>query len=255
MLNSEFKKLFLFFVLSFIIIQKSFSQKVNHNNDVWFHYFGKNMFTKKLSFTLEATMRYANGFSEKQQWFIRPSVDYQFNKSLVGSVGYSHYDTYVYGETPLNKINTPEDHIWIQGTYTANLGNFKFINRLRDEFRFVGIPVKNTTGDYVIDHYEHRNRLRYMFLVNYPLTKDANGKSKLFLNVGDEAFLNIDVTDAKTLFQQNRAIAGLGYNINAHHQVQLNYIHQNIWNLGNTIQEKNPTLRISYLTNFDWFKK
>ena len=255
MLNNKSYPIFISLFLLLLIVQKGFSQSINHNNDIWLHFVGKNMLNEKLSFTLEATMRYADGFNEKQQYFIRPSIDYQFNKHFIGSIGYSHYNTYVYGETPLNKTDIPEDHIWIQGTYIATSGDFKFTNRLRDEIRFVGIPVKNAEGGYDIDHYEHRNRLRYMFIVNYPLTKDANGKSKLFLNVGDEAFLNINVTDAKTLFQQNRAIAGLGYNINSHHQVQLNYIHQNVWSLSNTIQENNPTLRISYLTNFDWYKK
>jgi len=245
-------------VLRFVALflyQFIFAQVTTTNENIWLHYIGKNMLTKKLSFTFEATMRYANGFSEKQQYFIRPSIDYQFNKHFIGSIGYSHYNTYVYGETPLNKTDIPEDHVWIQGTYVTNSGDFKFTNRLRDEIRFVGIPVKNSAGGYDIDYYEHRNRLRYILLVNYPFIKDANGKSKLFLNVGDEAFLNINVTDAKTFFQQNRAIAGLGYNINTHHQLQLNYIHQNVWNLSNTIQENNPTFRISYLTNFDWYKK
>ncbi|MFK7059441.1 DUF2490 domain-containing protein [Flavobacterium oreochromis] len=250
------KKIGVLLVLLFITIGTATqAQTINHNKDIWFHYMGKNMLNKKISFTLEATMRYANGFDEKQQYFIRPSIDYHFHKNFIGSIGYSHYNTYVYGETPINKTDTPEDHIWIQGTYVLNSGDFKFTNRLRDEYRLVGIPIKNTDGNYEIDHYDYRNRLRYMFVINYPLVKDDNGKSKLFLNVGDEAFINIGVKDAKTLFQQNRIIAGFGYNLNSHHQIQLNYIHQNNWNLGNTIQENNPTVRISYLTNFDWYNK
>ncbi len=45
-------------------------------------------------------------------------------------------------------------------------------------------------------------------------------------------------------------IAGLGYSFNSQHQLQLSYIHQHIWNFGNTIQENNPTLRFSYVTAF-----
>ncbi|OWP85368.1 hypothetical protein BWK59_00505 [Flavobacterium davisii] len=250
------KRIGVLLMLLFLIIETTTqAQVINHNNDIWFHYLGKNKLNKKVSFTLEATMRYANGFDEKQQYFIRPSLDYQFNKSFVGSIGYSHYNTYVYGEYPINKTNIPEDHIWIQVTHTTNSGDFKFTNRLRDEYRLVGIPLKKTDGDYEIDHYDYRNRLRYMFILNHPLIKDADGKSKMFLNIGNEVFINIGVKEAKTLVQQNRVIAGFGYNLNEHHQIQLNYIHQNNWNLGNTIQENNPTLRISYLTNFDWYNK
>lgn len=227
----------------------------SQNNDVWFHYAGKNKLSEKLSFTFEATMRYANGFSEKQQWFVRPSIDYQFTKKLSGSVGYSHYNTYSYGDPAMNKTDIPEDHIWVQGTYVHNLGDFKFTHRLRDENRFVGIAKYDiVSSEYEIDRYEYRNRLRYMFLVNYPLLKKDN-QTKLSVFFGDEMFLNIGKNAGKTLFNQNRIIAGLGYNLNAQHQVQLSYIHQNIWNFGNTIQETNPTVRISYLTTFDWYKK
>jgi Protein of unknown function (DUF2490) len=248
-------KIVLIFTLAVLFSMKSFSQVKSQNNNIWFHYVGKNMITEKASFTLEATMRYANGFSEKQQWFIRPSLDYKFTSKITGSIGFTHYDTYVYGDPALNKITSPENHIWIQGIYTHSKGDFKFVHRLRDENRFVGIAKLNTTsGDFEIDHYEYRNRVRYMFLANYALTK-VEDKTKLFAVVGDEMFLNIGSNAGKTLFNQNRIIAGLGYNINSNHQLQLNYIHQNIWNFSNTIQESNPTVRVSYITNFDWTKK
>lgn len=241
-------------VLFLMIFLKGYSQQVSNNTNVWLHYSGKNKFSEKLSFTLEATMRYADGFSQKQQWFVRPSLDYQFSKSFIASVGYTYYDTYVYGEIPMNKMTTPEHHVWLQGSFTHNLNDLKFTHRLRDENRFVGIATSNSQGELEITNYEYRNRLRYMFLLNHPLTK-KKGKAKLFAVLGDEVFMNIGVKEAKTVVQQNRIIAGLGYNFNEHHQIQINYFHQNIWNLKNTLLEDNPTLRISYITNFDWYKK
>jgi hypothetical protein len=240
-------------LLGILLPNNSSAQTKTSNNDVWFHYVGKNMLTKKLSFTLEATMRYANGVSEKQQYFVRPSFDYQFTKKFNGSIGYSHYNTYVYGSPALNKTDIPEDHVWIQGTFVHSKGKFKFTHRLRDENRFVGIAVKNGT-DYSIDHYEYRNRLRYMFLMNYTLTK-KDDKVKLFGILGDEAFFNLGSNAGKTFFNQNRIIGGLGYNIDKNQQIQLSYIHQNIWNYTNTLQESNPTIRISYITNLDFSKK
>ncbi|MGZ9734582.1 DUF2490 domain-containing protein [Flavobacterium sp. GNP002] len=239
-------------LLGILLPNSSSAQVKTSNNDVWFHYVGKNMLSQKLSFTLEGTMRYANGVSEKQQYFVRPSVDYQFTKKFNGSVGYSHYNTYVYGSPALNKTDVPEDHVWIQGTFVHSNGKFKFTHRLRDENRFVGIAVKNGT-EYSIDHYNYRNRLRYMFLMNYTLTKKED-KVKLFGILGDEAFFNIGSNAGKTFFNQNRIIGGLGYNIDKNQQIQLSYIHQNIWNYTNTLQESNPTVRISYITNFSLFK-
>lgn len=243
-----------FLVAAFFVFQSFFSQIKTTNTDIWLHYVGKNMLNKKLSLTLEASMRYANGFDEKQQWFVRPSVDYQFTKFFNGSAGATYYDTYVYGEVPLNRVTTPEKHLWFQGVYAKTYGNYKFTHRLRDELRWVGVASKNSQGNFEITDYDYRNRLRYMFLVNYILTKKED-KTKLFAMLGDEVFMNIAVKEVKTFLQQNRVIAGLGYNLNTNHQLQLSYIHQTIWNLGNTIQENNPTLRISYLTNFDWYQK
>lgn len=240
-------------LLGILLPNSSNAQVKTSNNDVWFHYVGKNMLSQKLSFTLEATMRYANGVSEKQQYFVRPSFDYQFTNKFNGSIGYSHYNTYVYGSPSLNKTDIPEDHVWIQGTFVHTKGKFKFTHRLRDENRFVGIAIKNGT-DYSIDRYEYRNRLRYMFLMNYTLTKKED-KVKLFGIVGNEAFFNLGSNAGKTFFNQNRIIGGLGYNIDKNQQIQLSYIHQNIWNYTNTLQESNPTIRISYITNLDFSKK
>ena len=238
-------------LLGILLPNSSSAQVKTSNNDVWFHYVGKNMLSQKLSFTLEATMRYAKGVSEKQQYFVRPSVDYQFTKKFNGSVGYSHYNTYVYGSPALNKTDIPEDHVWIQGTFVHNSGQLKITHRLRDEFRYVGVAKAQSNGDLEIDHYDYRNRMRYMLLFNYPLIKKEDA-TKLFALFGDEVFVNIGSNAGKTFLNQNRLIGGVGYNFDKNHQIQLSYIHQNIWNYTNTLQENNPTVRLTYVTNFDW---
>ena len=101
-----------------------------------------------------------------------------------------------------------------------------------------------------------------MLLATYPLIK-KEGKSQLLGIISDEVFMNIGAlgTDVnknnvgKTFMNQNRIITGLGYLINPHQQIQLCYIHQNIWNFSDTIKESNPTVRLSYLTNFSFANK
>ena len=255
-LQKQVLRLFIVGLLVGISPSIGFTQTVySQNNDFWLHYFGKNMLTPKLSFTLEGTFRFANGLSEKQQWFIRPSLDYQLTKRLVGSIGYTHYDTYVYGNPAINKTTIPENHLWLQGQFVHQFGDFKMINRLRDENRYVGIAVKTVDGSYVIDHFDYRNRLRYMLLLNYALLKKDSKTTTLFGIVGDEAFFNIGSNAGATFMNQNRIIAGFGYNINPQHQLQVSYIHQNIWNFSNSILENNPTARLSYYTNFSFVRK
>jgi hypothetical protein len=242
----------------FLQINTTNAQILSQNNNIWLHYFGKNLLTPKLSVTLEASMRYAN-FQSPQQYFIRPSLDYQFAKHFMGSVGYTHYNTYVYGSPPMNKMDIPEDHIWLQGTFVHQKGDLRITNRLRDENRFVGIAVGTkdvSTGEtkYAIDRYEYRNRIRYMLFLQYPIVK-KKGKPVLNALFGDEVFLNIGEQSGVTLLNQNRVIAGLGYPIDAYQQIQLAYVYQNIWNKTNTIEEMNPTVRVSYITNFSFVPK
>ena len=230
------------------------AQTKSQNNNIWLHYVGKNKIAKKTYFTLEATMRYANGFSEKQQYFVRPSFDYQLNKNLLASVGFTHYNTFVYGNPAIFKRPIPENHVWLQANFTHQIGDLKITNRLRDENRWVGLAtINSTTNQLEITDYAYRNRLRYMPMLTYPLVKkDKNTLLSGF--IGDEAFLNIGKKAGATLFNQNRVIAGLGYNISKSSQIQLSFVHQKIWNFTDTIEESNPTLRISYLTNLDFTK-
>jgi len=228
---------------------------MSHNNDVWLHLFCKNRLSDRWSLSVEATQRYAQGVDQKQQYFIRPSVDYQVNVQLMLSGGYSHYVTYVYGDPAINKTDIPENHYWGQLTYVQQWGGLKLTHRLRDENRFVGVAAKIPgTNDYSIDYYDYRNRLRYQFLFNYPLYKQ-DGQARLTGIVGDEAFINLGAHAGATLMNQNRAIVGMGFQVDAHQQIQLCYIHQNIWNYPNTIIENNPTLRLSYVLNLDWRHK
>jgi hypothetical protein len=256
---SNILKIIVLIVFSSFIAQ---AQTKSSNNNIWLHYVGKNMLTPKLSFTFETSFRFANGFSEKQQYFVRPSLDYQLTKHLVGSLGYSHYETFVYGNPAINKITIPENHVWLQAQFTHQLGDLKITNRLRDENRYVGVAVKAADGNYNIDRFAYRNRFRYMLLLNYPLIKEDKA-TKLFAILGDEAFFNLgsiaavpnaDNDVGATFINQNRIIAGFGYNINPHNQIQLSYIHQNIWNFPDTIEESNPTVRLSYYTNFSFVK-
>jgi hypothetical protein len=92
-----------------------------------------------------------------------------------------------------------------------------------------------------------------MPMLNFPVLKhDKNTVINGF--VGDEAFINIGKNAGATLFNQNRLIIGFGYVMSKNSQIQLSYVKQQIWNFTDTIEEINPTLRISYLTNLDFTK-
>ena len=209
------------------------AQVKTQNNNLWVHYVGKVNFTNKLSFTLEATKRNTEWGKTSQQWFVRPSIDYNINKMFTASLGYTHYKTFPYGSPAIFKSSVEEDHIWVQLNGKYKIKSSTLQTRLRDENRFIGVDQT------------YRKRLRFMALFTHPIIKKLDATLLSFV-IGDEAFFNVGSYSGKSLLNQNRIIAGFAYNFNKNNQIQINYIHQNIWNYSNTILENNPSIRVSY---------
>lgn len=207
------------------------------NNNLWIHYIGKIQIKPKWSFTIETTDRHTDWGKQHQQWFVRPSIDHVINTHFTASIGYSHYKTFSYGNPAMFKTPLEEDHIWGQLSSKHAIKKWTVSNRLRDENRFIG-PDQT-----------YRNRMRYMLMINYPLIS-----KKLHLQFGDEAFFNVGSYSGKSVMNQNRIIAGFAWFYRPNFQIQLNYIHQNIWNYNNTIFEINPTIRLSILNTFKLHK-
>lgn len=235
-----------FLILFLTTSEQGYSQMITHHNDIWMHGIEKINIKKKSAFIIEGVFRFANGFEQPQQFFIRPSYDYKFSKKWIGSLGYTYYNTYSYGDFPMNKTSIPEHHIWIQGQYLHKWHHLIILHRLRDENRLVGIAAQDTSMNYVIDHFEYRNRIRYMLSLTYPLLRKGE---KTLVNgiVADEAFFNIGSFSGASLMNQNRIIAGFGFVISPATQLQLCYIHQNLWNKSNTLEEINPSLRFTLM--------
>lgn len=228
-------------------------QTVSRNNNSWLHQVATFRLSKHWGLGFESTYRLTEGFRTRQQWFVRPCLDYYASEKLIVTLGYSRYTTYAYGKPAMNFRPVPEDHVWLQLTHKHKVNDMRFTNRLRNENRWVGMPFsfydsanqKTGTG---ISGFEYRNRLRYMFIFQKEILK-KNGNPVVELVAGDEVFLNLGSYSGKTIMNQNRVIAGFQYNLNTSHKLQVTYIHQNVWNFQNTILESNPTIRLTWIYN------
>jgi hypothetical protein len=240
-----------YYILLFIFFSQCFGQPATRHNNLWIHSVERVNIKKKSTVVIEGVFRFANGFAQPQQLFIRPSYEYKFSNKFVGSIGYTYYNTYSYGDLPMNKTSIPEHHIWVQGLYSHKWHSLFISHRLRDEHRMVGMSILDSNKNYIIDHFEYRNRVRYMLTLTYPLLKRGD---KAFLNgiLADEAFFNIGSFSGASLMNQNRIIAGFGFIFSPFAQMQVCYIHQNIWNKTNTLEEVNPTLRLTFIHNLNF---
>ena len=80
-----------------------------HNNDLWVTGHGNILVTDKWGTDLELHYRMAEMGQEKQQFLIRPSIYYVINADVLAFAGYTHIETYPYGEQPI-ALQTPENN-------------------------------------------------------------------------------------------------------------------------------------------------
>jgi hypothetical protein len=75
------------------------------------------------------------------------------------------------------------------------------------------------------------------------------------LNVNDEVFVNFGKGVGKNIFDQNRLNFALGWRFNKDFNVQVGYLNQFIEKADGIRNERNHTLLISTVYNFDFTKK
>ncbi len=221
----------------------------------WWGYFGTFRFSDRWSVWNELQLRRANFQSEWQQVLPRVGANYHLNPNIIFTLGYAYIWTYPYGKQPL-PLNQPryEHRTWEQVTLSHSSGKMNFAHRFRLEQRFLQnwTPVEPGTGLRSIRKgYEWQNRMRYRFLMSFPLTSTA-GQQKLFATAYDEIFINFGPNIGYNLFDQNRIGATLGYWLNKNLNLQVGYMNQLIQKANGRDIENNHALTVFATLNLDF---
>jgi len=249
------KKLTASLFLLLFLVGGSFSQKlISNQTNAWVLYTGNHKISENFGIHTEYQWRRANGFNHWQQSLARIGLDYYVNPNLSATAGYGWIITYPYGDQPVLH-QFIESRIWEQVNAKAKYGRVELQHRYRLEQRFMENYVKNTDGSITKGDNIFRQRVRYRGMVLVPISRKEMSDNTFFLNVNDEVFVNFGKGIGKNIFDQNRLNFALGWRFNKDFNVQVGYLNQFIEKADGIRNERNHTLLISTVYNFDFTKK
>ncbi|GAB4250830.1 MAG: hypothetical protein Tsb0034_29930 [Ekhidna sp.] len=211
-------------------------QETAHNQDLWFLQLSKLYLKNGWGLENELHLRLADYGSEKQQVLIRPSVFYQLNQSVTFHLGYTHIETYPYGEQPV-PIQTPENNLWAQVTLSHEVVGVQISHRYRLEERWTGKAV-TSNNETMIDGVQHRNRFRYRLTAKKPIGKG-------YIAAFDEVWFNFGENTGLNRMDQNWVYAGYGRNLNSKLALEVGYLHQWIAKADGYRFESNNTVQFT----------
>jgi len=262
-------------ILSFsnTISAQTFNPKVDQSN-AWIFYTGNHKLTEKWGVHTEFQWRRSEGLSDAMQNQVRLGLDYKLNKSYMVSAGWSYIETFEYGElakeTPTPKSNQykfNEQRIWEQFVINhEHVGRFHFDSRFRLEQRWIANLVKDENGNYIrptdaylaanptAEDWKFRQRARYRFRVQVPLSKPEMKDNTLFLVAADEIFANFGEKVTANIFDQNRLYLALGWRFNKDCNIQTGYLNQFIEKGDGVRKENNHTFQLALTYNIDFTK-
>ncbi len=198
------KKIFTLVGLLFLCVQSHSQDTGEEKLGTWLSYFGTHRVTDKFSIYTELELNLYEIASNYNQFWGIAAFNYHIKDNFVASVGYGYfnYDP-TFSDVPGEK-NTIDNTLFEQFTTNYSIGKMQVQNRYRLEQRFIHIPADDVV----------RHRLRARIQLTYPL-------SKTWFVVGqDEVFLNF----REPVFNQNRAVAALGYRFTPNANLQLGYM-------------------------------
>ena len=210
---------------------------VDSNFHGWLNYFGDHPIGRsRWGIHLEGQWRRSDGFTQWQQLFLRPAVNFQVSPRLMVSGGYAFADTFRYGDFPV-RARFPEHRLWQQAQIRSTTGKVVWSTRLRFENRFLGVMENGSVA-----RYRYENRFRFSQRITVPLT------GKLFATAYDEVFSFVPPYESASLFDQNRAYGALGWKLKPGWHVETGYLLQTIFQRNGRIAEHNHTLMISVVS-------
>lgn len=243
-------RIFCSFLFILIVTIRAHAQtEVYGDNDVWFLLLNKVQLSEKWSFLNETHLRRHQWLEQKEQFLLRPGVNYTFNPAVTATAGYTYIRTYPYGEYPL-AISVPENNVWEQITLSHNITEqVSMSHRYRIEHRWIGSIRNDGVTPPNIDGTRFTQRFRYRLTANFPIITTGEG-TRLYGHVFDELWFNLRDELHVAGFDRNWLYLGVGYRFSPAARLEVAFLDQWI-NQPNDRYEHNPTLQFTIGYDFD----
>ncbi|MCA6363581.1 MAG: DUF2490 domain-containing protein [Bacteroidetes bacterium] len=216
----------------------------------WYVIMGNHRLTSKWGLHTEVQLRRAGIITPAQQHLFRAGVDYRLHNNLILTAGYCYVYTDSYGKQPA-PLPFNEHRGWQQVLLTHAIGRARVQHRYRLENRWLERYNSTSQRNEVV----YVNRFRYRLQLTLPINKPDMVPGAFFATVNDELWVNFGKQIRYNVFDQNRAYAGFGYQLNPSCNVQLGYLNQLIFKSDGVRVENNHTLQVAFFCNLDFRKK
>jgi len=223
--------------------------------NAWLVYMGTHKLSKRTDLYTDFQYRRNEFLINPLQLQIRAALDYKLPMGVKISPAYVFTFTSPYGKQTPTSYEFSEHRPFEQLAYKSKLGRLDVFHRYRLEQRFIELKSLNGNGDFVIDKWEFRHRIRYRLLVNLPLNNKELIDKTFFMQFWDELFIGFGKNVKKNMFDQNRLFGGFGYRFNAKTSIVTGYLYQGILKSDGVRFENNHTFFLSCTYNVDFTKK
>jgi hypothetical protein len=219
------------------------------NAHSWWVYYGEHpVMSSRWALLSEVQARRSNFASSWQQLLIRDGLLYNFSPNVQVGGGYGFIKTSRYGDYPAPKA-FQEHRIFAQLVLKHQARQVVFEHRYRVEKRWLEAFAGTNA------FWRPQNRFRYQLRGAVPFSKlDARGR-QWYLFAGDEIKLGFGANHGASVFDQNRAFAGIGYRVTRNNRLEVGYLHQFVAQRNGIVEESNHTLRVQWTSFAPLFQK
>lgn len=217
----------------------------NTDKQLWFGYIHQGRISNHWGYWVDIQHRTKNNFAGNLHAEIfRLGGTYFLNNDWRFTLGYA-------GVLHFPSLNNqsfvrPEHRPWQQMFYTHTWKNVRTANYVRSEQRF----LNKTNGESLSEGFIFRQRFRVSTMFIFCLDKKEFKQGSWGIVLNNEIFVNAYSTDKAKAYDQNRAFAGITYNINPAVQLQLGYL--NVFSVTGTKREMVHGIRLSAFHNIDF---
>jgi len=208
----------------------AFAESV-HNFNQWFGYWGDHQLgTSKWGAHFDAHLRRANTFSLRQQYVLRPGVNYQVRENVQLQSAWMWIPAYPYGDAPARA--QVERRWWQQVTATHETRRVQWSHRFRWESRWTAPRGGGATV--------FEQRARYAWRATVP------GRRGWAYSFGEELLFPTPPETHPAVMDQHRLQVTLSKQVTPVLRVDWFYLHQLIWQRNGRTRETNHTLGVAF---------
>lgn len=193
------------------------SKKVNHGNQQWIQYYNRLKLSEKYTLVSDGSFRWKNEFKNCNLALLRIGLAYNFHERNSVALGIASTLSYT-----ADKISKAELRAWQEFFLNQKVTRLNVSSRFRLEERY----FKNVINNELEDSYNFNYRFRYRFYISFPLNNSAIMDRTISINLGDEIFINSGKEIINNIFDNNRIIAGISYQVNKKLSATFNYTNQ-----------------------------